>query len=75
MKLIIDDGQEFEISSVKSCDLKLGDIIILRTQNTITRDGHDNIIKSMNGIFPYNKTIILEEGMDLEILRKDYITG
>ncbi len=69
MKLITDDGTELTIEQVKSADLGDGDVVILRTENCISRDANDHLVHAMNRLFPNNKGVVFEENTDLEILR------
>jgi hypothetical protein len=39
MKLILGDGQEFEVQNVKVCDLLLGGMVIFRTEERISNEG------------------------------------
>lgn len=48
-----------------------GDTIVLKTERSVSDIAYQHITASMKEMFPENKTLILEEGLDLSIVRKN----
>ena len=71
MKLIMDDGQEFKIESVRMADIGPGDIIVMEIESHIADPViYERLRDSMKRFFPNNKIMVIEDGMELSIVRK-----
>jgi hypothetical protein len=70
MKIITDDGQEFKVLHVKMAEIQPGDVLILRHEKQLSDDFYRHIKESFKSILPDVKIAVLEDGMDIEILRQ-----
>ena len=55
--------------------LNNGDVVILKYPSVLSKEAYKNVISSMEDLYKhlrvdFVKTIILEEGMDIQILKK-----
>lgn len=69
MNLILDDGTNFVVEGVSVGELRDGDIVVLRTDALLSQYGRENITKAVGRLFDPAKVLILDGGMELEILR------
>ncbi len=70
MKLITDDGNEYTIDHVKMADVGPGDVLILRSGEMLSADAARRIQGQLQEDFPNIRSIILNGGFDIEILRR-----
>lgn len=70
MKIITDDGQEFTVETVKSADLGPGDIVVIRSKSILSQNAFARIKSKAEEVFPGAKTVVLDGGLDIEILRQ-----
>lgn len=71
MKLVNENGEELEI---RVLELEPRDIIILKYPGVLKAESRDWILKSWNHMGIVNKCVILEEGIEIEVLRPELIS-
>lgn len=60
------------IEKIKVLDMREGDILVLRYSGRLSDEAVRHLKDSVESIgFPRNKTLILEEGMDLKVIRSE----
>ena len=69
MKLIMDDGQEYEIQHVEAAELFPDDVVIVNSEEKLSDNTIERIWEKMKSVFPGNQLLIMDGGLDLEILR------
>jgi hypothetical protein len=60
-----------EIQAIKRLRLRPGDIIVLKTQKVLSHNAFENIRSVVADNFPGHKVLVLEEGMDIEVISKE----
>ena len=65
-----DDVPEW-LLSMAALHVQPGDIIVLRVAGRVSDHGLRILRKTMEEIWPHNKCVILEEGMDIGVVRAD----
>lgn len=66
--------EEF-IEKVKVLEVQDGDIILLKTSKILSDRQHELIMQEASHIFSKNRVVLLQDGLDIEVLRKEYIDG
>ena len=69
MKLIMDDGQEYDIQHVEAAELFPDDVVIVNSEEKLSDNTIERIWEKMKSVFPGNQLLIMDGGLDLEILR------
>jgi hypothetical protein len=59
------------LEAMQVLELKPGDIIVLKHGGRLPEIAHRRIRESFQHIAPFHKVIILEEGMEIGVLRED----
>lgn len=66
------DAEAFSVfEAVKVLSLQEGDIVVLRTPGWLAGKALERARASMDALFPNNKSVLLEKGMDFEIVRSE----
>ena len=52
-------------------NIQPGDFIVLKSENEVSDELYTRLMETMKGIFPDNKCIVLDVGLDLGVLKKD----
>ena len=69
MKLITDNGETIEIEAMRAIGLQPDDLIIMRSQDTLCEEVIQRIKNIMKKHIPNHDIILLDGGMDIEVLR------
>ncbi len=67
MKIITDDGQGYAIETMKTADLSPEDVIVFRSEITLSDDDTQRLGNTLRSIWPENQTLILSGGLSVEI--------
>ena len=70
MKIITDTGEEMTIEHVRAAEFGPRDIIILRHPFQLSESAYAQLKEEAKNYFPENKVLVLEDGLDVEILRE-----
>ena len=71
MKLILDDGKEYEIKNVRSLDVRDGDVIVYNIDDKIRPTSTDRLRAATKELFgAQTDVLILSDGIDISILRR-----
>jgi len=71
MKLITDDGQEFEIEKMRVAELRPDDVVVLQVDTLLFEPHMERISESMRRIFgDSQKVLILDHDAKLSIKRQ-----
>ena len=57
-----------DIKEIKKVELKEGDVLVLRVKEWLPEGVIERITKTMKGVFPVNKCLILENGVELDVV-------
>jgi hypothetical protein len=60
-----------EVPEVRLLRVRPGDVVVIRLQGLVDLDVMDAMAKSMKALFPGNEVVVLEDGAEIEVLRKD----
>ncbi len=63
-----------ELSSIKKLNLEKGDIVVIKVQKIMSNEERKSIIDYMYAKVPNNECIILDGGIELQVL-KNYIVN
>jgi hypothetical protein len=66
--------EEF-IEKIKVLEVQDGDIILLKTRQKLSNLQKEHLIQESSRIFPRNQVVVLEDGLDIAVLRKEYVDG
>ncbi len=61
------------ISEVKIMNLRDGDIIVFKSPKPLTQDIIDALIEQTQAHWPAHKVVVLEDGLDLEIVKVETV--
>lgn len=71
MKLILDNGEEFEVEKIKTLELQENDQIIIETNTILSSEQNAHLRSSLKKTFgEQRKIILLDGGLELGILRE-----
>lgn len=73
MKIVDDDGKGIAEGWVLS--LQPGDVLVLQAEKRLDMQTRKDIIGRLEGMFPDNKAIVLDEGVELNIVRRPAEVG
>jgi len=69
MKLVMDDGREYTVESVRTDELTAADILVFKTQERLSYEGKDRFLYVARKIFPGARVTVLDGSLDLSIVR------
>ena len=68
MKIIDDDGQV--IAEGHMLTLEPGDVICVSSERKLNMAEKEHIVMRLEGLFPNNKIVVMDEGAELTVLRQ-----
>lgn len=65
------EKNQYHMSSIKKAELNPNDIMVVQLDRNVSQYEADNIHRTFKHLFPNNKTIICEKGIELKIVSQD----
>lgn len=60
-----------ELPEVRVVRVQPGDVLVIRLHGQVTDDVADMLAQTMKKLFPANEGVLLDQGAEIEVLRKD----
>lgn len=74
--VVVDKCEDLErapVTTISRLELKPGDVLVIRYPGSLSQKARDMIAAQMNHLFPGRRCIILDEGMELQVVSPDAI--
>lgn len=76
MKIITDDGNEYDITQVKITEIGTDDVIIVRIKGSLRPDEIKNAKSTIKRVFGADvPCLVLDDNADIEIAHKEQFSG